>query len=131
MDYALILNEEVIKILPDYKVQEGDLLEPHPVKQVPYLVPVEKVEAEAFDDKTQVKEAALPHIEDGKVILEIIVREKTEEEIQNLKTLMEKRLTSNAIKYIASQLPQYQDKFKALSALTDPKEILAFDASII
>ncbi len=131
MDYALILNEEVIKILPDYKAQEGDLLEPHPVKQVPYLVPVEKVEAEAFDDKTQVKEAALPRIEDGKVILETIVREKTEEEIQNLKTLMEKRLTSNAIKYIASQLPQYQDKFKALSALTDPKEILAFDASII
>lgn len=118
MDYALILNGEVLKILPDYKVQEGDLLEPHPVKQVPYLVPMEKAEEKAFDSSTQMKEGFSHRIENGVVISEEVVRDKTEEEVQAMRDRKLKAMESFILKEYAQNTTQYKE-FKAyLDTLT-------------
>lgn len=128
-DYALIHNGEVVKTLLNHELQEGDLTSPHPVKDVPYLKPLE-IQSKVYDELTQIKDGFEYTVEADKVIQLPAIREKTKEELEYIRKKKLSDLTREARDYLIKQLPQYQDKEAQLLALTTPLEIQAFDVTI-
>lgn len=129
MDYAKVLNGEVVEVLRDYKPQEGDLTAPHPVKQCAYILPIEVVPNDVYDADTHTKNPVTYTVSKDKVLAEASVREKTEEDVALIRKGLLIKLRNEGIDFLLSQSSEYTTKQNELLALTNPRDILAYDVS--